>query len=141
MKRVTGIGGIFFKSKNPQQTQEWYQQHLGIKSEAWGATLKWRDFDDPTRIGTTAWSPMKADTPYFAPSTSEFMVNYRVDDLEALLMALKAEGVEQLGEMQAFDYGKFAWILDPDGNKIELWEPIDAPVEEGEKGAEAAGQV
>ncbi len=127
MKRVTGIGGIFFKTKDPQQTSAWYQRHLGIESEAWGATFKWRAHDNPTREGTTAWAPMGVDTSHFAPSASTFMVNYRVENLEALLVELAAEGIEQVGEMQSHEYGKFAWILDPDGNKLELWEPIDAP--------------
>ncbi len=124
MKRVTGIGGIFFKTKDPEQTKAWYQQHLGIESEAWGAQLKWRAYDDPTRVCTTAWSPMAASTDYFQPGPSDFMVNYRVDNLPDLLAALHTEGIEQVGEMQEFEYGKFAWILDPDGNKIELWEPV-----------------
>lgn len=127
MKRVTGIGGIFFKSKDPQHTRAWYQQHLGIEAGEWGAMLKWRDHDDPTKEATTTWSVFKEDTKYLEPSQSPFMINYRVADLEGLLAAFKEEGVEQVGEMQTFDYGKFAWIMDPDGNKIELWEPIDAP--------------
>ena len=126
MKRVTGIGGIFFKSKDPQHTREWYQRHLGIEQEPWGgAVLKWRHHDQPERVGTTIWSPFKADTTHFQPSDNTFMVNYRVGNLEELLAALKTEGIEQVGEMQAHEYGKFAWILDPDGNKIELWEPAD----------------
>lgn len=120
MKRVTGIGGIFFKTKDPRQTKEWYQRHLGIESEPWGAQLKWRHYDDLARVGTTTWAPFLADTRYFLPSESSFMVNYRVEDLEALLAALKAEGIELIGEMQTAAYGKFAWILGPDGNKIEL---------------------
>lgn len=128
MKRVTGIGGIFFKAKDPQQTKAWYQQHLGIGD----GMFRWRAHDEPAQEGTTVWAPFKAETTYFEPSQSPFMVNYRVADLEALLAALRAEGVEQVGEMQSHDYGKFAWILDPDGNKIELWEPIEAPASEAE---------
>ena len=127
MNRVTGIGGIFFKTKDPQQTRDWYQRHLGIESESWGALLKWRTYDDPERVATTTWSPMSADTAYFQPGDSQFMVNYRVENLEALLAVLKAEGIEQVGEMETHEYGRFAWILDPDGRKVELWEPIDAP--------------
>jgi len=126
MQRVTGIGGVFFKTKDPQRTKEWYRSHLGIESDQYGALLKWRHYDDPARPGTTTWSPMAADTTYFQPSESAFMINYRVENLEALLHALRQEGVEQVGEVETYEYGKFAWILDPDGNKIELWEPVDA---------------
>jgi predicted enzyme related to lactoylglutathione lyase len=127
MKRVTGIGGIFFQAKDPQQTREWYQQHLGIESEAWGAVFNWREHDNPAQTGTTAWSVMREGTPHFQPGQQEFMVNYRVADLDALLVALKAEGVAQIGETDVHEYGKFAWILDPDGRKVELWEPVNAP--------------
>lgn len=126
MKRVTGLGGIFFKSADTDKLKEWYSAHLGIESDHWGSHFKWRDFENPEQKSYTVWSPFKKETKYFAPSDQEFMVNYRVADLEALLVALKEEGVEQVGEMEVMEYGKFAWILDPDGKKIELWEPDDA---------------
>ena len=138
MKRVTGIGGIFFKSKNPEQTKEWYRKHLGIKSTKYGGTFEWRHAEDAQRKGFTAWGPFKEDTDYFLPSDKEFMFNYRVDDLEKLLEVLKEEGVELVGEMEVYDYGKFGWIMDPDGQKIELWEPNDEVYEkmaEDEKNA------
>ena len=125
MKRVTGIGGLFFKSKNPEKTKEWYQKHLGIKSGKYGGTFEWRHAKDEKKKGFTAWGPFNKDTDYFAPSEKEFMFNYRVDDLEKLLEVLKKEGVEVVGEMEVYDYGKFGWIMDPDGQKIELWEPVD----------------
>lgn len=123
MKRVTGIGGIFFKTKDPEKLKEWYKKHLGIKADKYGATFDWRK-PDGTK-GYTAWSTFKEDTTYFQPSEKELMINYRVEDLEALLKVLKEEGVTVIGEMEVFEYGKFGWILDPEGNKIELWEPVD----------------
>jgi len=126
MKRVTGLGGIFFKSNDPQKTREWYRDHLGIESETWGAQFNWRHFDDPDKTGYSVWSPFKKDTNYFDPADKPYMINYRVDDLVELLKVLKAEGIEQIGEMSDDEFGKFAWIMDPDGNKLELWEP---PVE------------
>ncbi len=125
MKRVTGIGGIFFKSKDPKQTYEWYSKHLGIECNEYGASFEWREKEDKEQIGTTAWSIFNNNTDYFNPSEKEFMFNYRVDNLVELLKVLKEEGVTIVGEIQEFSYGKFGWILDPDGNKIELWEPID----------------
>lgn len=121
-KRVTGIGGIFFKSNNPKAQRDWYAKHLGIESSEWGATFDWRDADNPEIKGQTAWNPFKADTKYFDPSTKDYMINYRVENLAELLVELKKEGVTQIGELQEFDYGKFAHIMDPEGNKIELWE-------------------
>jgi len=125
MKRVTGIGGIFFKTKDPQQSKKWYQNHLGIESDEYGATFKWLEKENPTKEGNTVWNAFPDDTQYFNPAEQEFMINYRVENLEALLVALKEEGVTIVGEMESFEYGKFAWILDPDGYKIELWEPVD----------------
>jgi predicted enzyme related to lactoylglutathione lyase len=125
MKRVTGIGGVFFKSKDPEKTRDWYKNHLDIQSDQYGAMFQWRQANNPDKIGCTVWSPFKDDTDYFDPSEQPFMINYRVDDLEKLLTVLKEEGVKIVGEMESFDYGKFAWIMDPDGNKIELWEPKD----------------
>lgn len=126
MKRVTGLGGVFFKTKDPAALKEWYRLHLGIKLDPeYGTTFEWRQAGDPERKGYTVWSPFAADTKYFEPSEKDFMVNYRVEDLEKLLGVLKEEGVEIVGEMQTFDYGKFAHIVDLEGNKIELWEPND----------------
>lgn len=125
MKRVTGIGGVFFKAENPDRLYEWYEKHLGIQREphGQGAAFHWREAENPEREGDTAWSIFKKDTKYFEPSSAPFMLNYRVDDLDALLAALKAEGVAMDPKREDSDYGRFAWITDPEGNKIELWEP------------------
>ena len=125
-KKVTGIGGIFFKSKNPQQMKDWYQKHLGMKMDEYGAMFEFRLTDQPDKKGYLQWSLFKEDTKYFQPSEKEFMVNYRVADLESLLEELKAEGVEIVDTMETYEYGKFVHIMDPEGNKIELWEPIDS---------------
>lgn len=125
MKRVTGIGGVFFKAKNPTASKAWYQNHLGIDSDQYGATFKWLEKENPEKEGNTVWNAFPEDTSYFNPSQQTFMINYRVEDLEKLLALLKEEGVTIVGKMESFEYGKFAWILDPDGYKIELWEPID----------------
>lgn len=125
MKRVTGIGGIFFKCQDPEATKSWYSQHLGLPTDPYGASFEWRSLDKPEEIGTTVWSPFSEGTAYFEPSKSEFMVNYRVENLVELVAALKDEGVTILDEIASYDYGKFVHILDPDGRKIELWEPVD----------------
>ena len=122
MERVTGIGGIFFKSDNPAKLYEWYEKHLGIKTDRnYGGKFDW--IDKNGQAGFTAWSIFSHDTKYFDPSRAGFMVNYRVDDLDALLEALRAEGVWIDPKREDYDYGRFAWIMDPDGNRIELWEP------------------
>lgn len=123
-KRVTGIGGLFFKSKNPKASKDWYKKHLHFNTDDYGCTFWWKDKkgDD----ASTQWSPFKDDTTYFEPSKKDFMFNYRVEDLETLIKTLRDEGVTIVGDMQTYDYGKFAWILDNENNKIELWEPIDA---------------
>lgn len=124
MKRVTGFGGIFFKSRDPQTLAEWYRVHLGLDVQPWGgAELPWASPDNPGGTGSSMWTPFKADTGYFAPSQAAFMVNFRVADLHGLLAALRAEGCEVVGEPQDSEYGKFGWVLDPEGNKVELWEP------------------
>lgn len=128
MKRVTGLGGVFFKCDDPQKMRTWYQEHLGIQTDEYGGLFEWRQKEDPEKPGTTSWSPFGKDSSYFEPSKKDFMFNYRVHDLEKLLPILKDEGIEVVGEMQSFEYGKFAWILDPEGNKIELWEPVDQPL-------------
>lgn len=123
MKRVTGIGGIFFKSKDPKALAEWYRAHLGLNVEDWGGVaFKWGD--DPSGAdGTTVWSPFKQDTKHFEPSSAPFMINFRVADLQGLLSALRAEGCEVLDKFDASEYGKFGYVIDPEGNKLELWEP------------------
>ena len=124
MKRVTGIGGVFFKSKDPKALGAWYKTHLGLNVEEWGgAAFRWKGPDNPEGGGTTIWNPFAADTGYFAPSTAPFMINYRVEDLHALLAALRAEGVQVEDKVDESEYGKFGWVIDPDGNKLELWQP------------------
>jgi predicted enzyme related to lactoylglutathione lyase len=127
MKRVTGIGGIFFKAEDPKKIKEWYSRHLGFNTTDWGCSFLWKEVGNESAEAParTEWSPFKSDTDYFDPSKKQFMFNYRVENLVELLKLLKEEGVSIVGEMQEFSYGKFAWILDPEGNKIELWEPID----------------
>ncbi len=125
MKRVTGIGGVFLKADDPEATRDWYRKHLGIRSGQYGGTFEWRHANDETRKGFTAWSIFKSDTTYTDPSNKDTMINYRVENLEELLKVLKEEGVEVVGEMETYEYGKFGWIMDPDGYKIELWEPND----------------
>jgi len=124
-KRVTGIGGIFFKSADPTATRSWYARHLGLSDNKYGHVFEWRDAEDADKKGQTVFNPFAKDTKYFEPSGKDFMINLRVENLEWLLAELKKEGIEQVGEMQSYDYGKFAHIMDPDGNKIELWEAID----------------
>jgi predicted enzyme related to lactoylglutathione lyase len=124
MARVTGIGGVFFKSTGDHKAlAEWYQKNLGMSPEAWGGVLlRWPD-DHADDKGVTVWHVADANTKWFAPSNASFMINYRVDDLDGLLANLRANGVEILKGPDSDDNGKFAWILDPDGNKVELWEP------------------
>ena len=124
MKRVTGIGGVFFKSKDSAKSKAWYNKHLGIESGEHGGGFNWRSEDDPDEIGFTAWSIFEDKTKYFDPATKPFMINYRVENLEELIKTLASEGVEIVGDMEVYSYGKFGWIMDPDGNKIELWEPL-----------------
>ena len=125
MKHVTGIGGIFFKSENPEKLYQWYEKHLGIKraSDGSGAVFEWRDGRDPEKSGMTVWSIFPHDTKYFGSSNSAFMINYLVDDLDGLLKTLQEEGVEIDPHREDYEYGRFAWITDPAGNRIELWEP------------------
>jgi predicted enzyme related to lactoylglutathione lyase len=125
LKRVTGIGGIFFKCKEPKKVREWYQQHLGLEVNAYGSVFEWHQGADSTQKGFTQWSPFNEKTKYFEPSTKEFMINYRVDNLDALVLELKKEGVTITDTVATYDYGKFVHIMDLEGNKIELWEPND----------------
>lgn len=124
MKRVTGIGGIFFKAKDPVALRSWYQKHLGIDVQDWGgAAFRWTAEDGRPAPGTTIWSVSDAAGDDFAPSASSFMVNYRVADLAALLRALRDEGCNVVEKTEDFEYGKFGWVIDPEGNKVELWQP------------------
>jgi predicted enzyme related to lactoylglutathione lyase len=124
MKRVTGIGGIFFKAKDTKKLQDWYAKHLGLPVESWGGVqFPWREDGDPKRRGYTVWSIFKEDTHYFDPSEKPFLINYRVEDLDAVCAALKAEGVTVDEKIEESEYGRFGWAMDPEGNRIELWEP------------------
>lgn len=124
MKRVTGIGGIFFKAKDAPALWAWYKQHLGIDVQDWGgAAFDWTGADGKPVAGTTAWLIDPQDTDHYAPGTASFMVNYRVENLHALLQTLRQEGCNVLDNVDESDFGKFGWVIDPEGNKIELWEP------------------
>jgi predicted enzyme related to lactoylglutathione lyase len=124
-KRVTALGGIFVKCADPAAIRNWYARHLGFNTDQYGTTFEWRHAEAPDKKGFNVWSTFPKDTKYFDPSEKEFMINLRVENLEWLLGELKLEGIEQVGEMQEYEYGKFAHIMDPEGNKIELWEPND----------------
>jgi predicted enzyme related to lactoylglutathione lyase len=123
MKRVTGIGGIFFKCQDPEKIKQWYKTHLGMDINEYGAKFDWYQGEDSTQKGYTLWSPFSGKTKYFEPSTKDFMINYRVENLEALVAELKKEGVTVLDNIEMYEYGKFIHVLDIEGNKIELWEP------------------
>ncbi len=124
MKRVTGVGGVFMKCKDPQAMYAWYEQHLGIKrDESQAVTFPWRDSEEPEKTGMTVWSLFPEDSKYFNPSSSRFMMNYRVENLDEVLQALRAEGVQVDDKVESYEFGKFGWIMDPEGNRIELWEP------------------
>ncbi len=127
MKRVTGLGGVFFKTTDPKKLKEWYGKHLGLPVDEYGASFRWIDINNKEAKvpALTAWSPFKDDNTYFAPSEKQFMFNYRVENLVELLNVLKEEGVQIVGDIEEYPYGKFGWIMDPEGNKIELWEPKD----------------
>lgn len=125
MKKVTGIGGIFFKCKDSGKIKDWYSKHLGLNIDKYGTSFEWREGADPGKYGFTQWSPFSDSTKYFEPSTKDFMINYRVENLEALVGDLKKEGVTICDTIETYDYGKFVHILDIEGNKIELWEPKD----------------
>ncbi len=125
MKKATGIGGIFFKCKDPKAVNEWYKTHLGFDTSPYGTSFEWRDLDDSNKKGLTQWNPFAETTKYFEPSTKDFMINYRVDNLEELVEELKKENVTIVDKIENSDYGKFVHILDMEGNKIQLWEPKD----------------
>ena len=124
--KVTGIGGIFFFSENPEKTKEWYSENLGLEVNQWGSSFEFRNANRPDEINYLQWSPFKTGSEYFKPSEKEFMINYRVQNIEGLVKKLKANGVTVLDEIESFDYGKFVHIMDHEGNKIELWEPVDS---------------
>ncbi len=123
--RVTGVGGIFFKSENPSEMKAWYEKHLGLKTDQWGTNFEWFQGRDATKKGFTQWSPVSQKTQHFEPSKKDFMINYRVVHLEKLLDKLRQNGVKVVDSIETFEYGKFVHILDNEGNKIELWEPND----------------
>lgn len=123
MKKVTGIGGVFFKCKDPEKVKEWYNKHLGLDAGPYGANFDWRNAEDPSQKGCTAWNTFTEKAKMFEPSTKEFMINYRVENITALVEELKAEGVTVLDEIETYPYGKFVHIMDLEGNKIQLWEP------------------
>jgi len=124
MRRVTGIGGIFFKARDPAALREWYRVHLGIDVQAWGGTaFRWADEHNPAGQGSTVWSVFEDTNGCFAPSEARFMVNYRVEDLHALLQALRSEGCDVDAKVEESEYGKFGWVIDPEGHRVELWQP------------------
>ena len=124
--KVTGIGGIFFFSDNPQETKEWYAKNLGIETNEWGScSFESRNINRPDEINSLQWCPFKKEEEYFSPSKKDFMINYRVQNIEALVTKLKENGVTILDDIVTYDFGKFVHIMDGDGNKIELWDPID----------------
>ena len=125
MERVTGIGGIFFKADDPKKLQAWYEEKLGIPAEGGYVMFQWREANDPERTGQTVWSLFPRDTKYFAPSSSPFMLNYRVENLDAMLDQLRQAGAQVDDRVEEMEYGRFGWVIDPEGNRIELWEPPD----------------
>jgi len=129
IKKVTGIGGIFFKCKDPNKMKEWYKANLGLNTNQYGAVFEWHQGADSTKKGFTQWSPFKETTKYFAPSTKDFMINYRVENMDKLVEDLKRNDVTVLDTIETYDYGKFVHILDIEQNKIELWEPNDVEYE------------
>lgn len=125
MKKVTGIGGIFFKCEDAATMNDWYAKNLGIETSPYGTSFHWRELEHPEKKGSTVWSTFPKDTAYFNPSGKDFMINYRVENIEALIEQLKKDGVQITDELAVYEYGKFVHIIDPEGNAIELWEPID----------------
>ncbi|MBT3252332.1 MAG: VOC family protein [Candidatus Marinimicrobia bacterium] len=131
--KITGIGGIFFKSSNPEKIKNWYADHLGFNTDEYGVMFKFRKDENPQKTAYLQWSPFNNNTEYFKPSEKEFMINYRVENIDGLVENLIEKGVDLIGKVQSFEYGKFAHIMDPEGNKIELWEPIDDSFDSEEK--------
>lgn len=124
-RKVTGIGGIFFKCKDPKKMTSWYQKNLGLQTNPYGATFEWYEGADSTKKAQTQWTPFSEKTKYFEPSTKDFMISYRVENLKFLVSELKKEGVTIVDTIETYDYGKFIHILDAEGNKVQLWEPKD----------------
>lgn len=124
--KVTGVGGVFFFSEDPEKIKAWYTDNLGLETNQWGSSFEFRNANRPDEINYLQWSPFKEGSEYFQPSKKEFMLNYRVQNLEALVEKLRANGVTILDAIETFDYGKFVHIMDPEGTKIELWEPVDS---------------
>ncbi|WP_375445906.1 VOC family protein [uncultured Fibrella sp.] len=125
MKKVTGLGGVFFKCNDPQAMNDWYARNLGLVTSEYGTSFEWRQADDPSKKGSTAWCAFPNDTKSFDPSTKPFMINYRVENLAALVEELKKDNVTIVDEIAEYEYGKFVHVLDPEGNLIELWEPSE----------------
>lgn len=123
--RVTGFGGIFFKTDDPESTKNWYYKNLRLVPNEYGSLFEYREGSNPDKKAYNQWGPFKSDTTYFEPSKKDFMINFRVANIEALIEELRANGVEIAMEIETYEYGKFAHIIDPDGLKIELWEPVD----------------
>lgn len=128
MRRVVGIGGVFFKARDAERLRAWYRQHLGLDIKDWGGvTFHWHTAEDPTPDGATVWSIFPESSTYFAPSAAPFMINYRVEDLDALLAVLRAEGCAVEAKTESSEFGKFGWVMDPEGNRIEFWQPPPGP--------------
>lgn len=134
MKKVTGIGGIFFKCKDPKGLKEWYGKNLGLVTNDYGSLFEFRNSEKPENINYLQWSTFSNDSKYMDPSTKDFMINYRVENIEALVKELKESGVNVVDEIETYDYGKFVHLMDPEGNKIELWEPVDPVFTDWSKG-------
>jgi len=128
--KVTGIGGIFFRSKNPKKAREWYKKNLGLVINDYGSTFESRNANNPEEINYLQWTPFDEGTKYFDPSDKEFMINYRVQNIEGLVEKLKANGVNIVDKIEEYEYGKFVHIMDSEDNKIELWEPVDSVLTE-----------
>lgn len=124
--KVTGIGGIFFFTDNPNETRDWYSNNLGLEINEWGSSFEFRNANNPDEINYLQWSPFKSGSEYFLPSEKDFMINYRVQNIEGLVRNLKANGVIVVDKIETYEYGKFVHIMDLDSNKIELWEPVDS---------------
>jgi len=134
LKKATGIGGVFFKCKDPKKVRAWYETHLGLSTNQYGAVFEWRQGADTTKKGFTQWSPFSEKTKYFEPSTKDFMINYRVENLEGLVEQLRKDSITIVDKIETVEYGKFVHIMDIEGNKIELWESNDIEFEKlGEK--------
>jgi len=134
LPRVTGLGGVFFKCKDPKKLKEWYAKNLGLNTDQYGTSFEWRQATDSTKKGYTQWSPFSDKTKYFEPSAKDFMINYRVIHLDALVAQLRKDGVTIVDTIERYDYGSFIHIMDIEQNKIELWEPVDNVYEKGAAG-------